>query len=198
MFPCSKGHSSVRAYLDTIEKTLILTKLCQRIQNPFVEDINQILKWNHNFQLIILNNCPTIFFITFLTIWHVLPVNGAINRKCPLFCVATKEHAIPKIVKFMTSSFPIFFYQSRKENTLAKAKFYVTKMWRQVIPEKEKLYMKLLGICLLNKGQIKRTFGTLSKKPNKQIRFYYYDKFVRSFFVRIQGHQKVLSKSSDL
>ena len=52
------------------------------------------------------------------------------------------------------------------------------------------------------KGQIisKGLFGVLefSQKTNERIRFYYYDKFVSLFFGRIQGHQKVLSKLSDL
>ena len=45
-----------------------------------------------------------------------------------------------------------------------------------------------------------KTFGILefSQEKNKWIRFYYYDEFVRSFFGRIQGYQKVLSKLSDL
>ena len=36
------------------------------------------------------------------------------------------------------------------------------------------------------------TFGILefSQKTNEQIRFYYYDEFVRSFFGRIWGYQK--------
>ena len=34
--------------------------------------------------------------------------------------------------------------------------------------------------------------------PNERICFYYYDEFVCSFFGRIRGHQKVLSKLSDL
>ena len=44
------------------------------------------------------------------------------------------------------------------------------------------------------------TFCTLefSQKTNEWIRFYYYDEFVRSFFGRIRGHQKVSSKLSDL
>ena len=45
-----------------------------------------------------------------------------------------------------------------------------------------------------------RTFSILkfSQKTNKWIRFYYYDKFVLSFFGRIQGYQKVLLKLSNL
>ena len=44
-----------------------------------------------------------------------------------------------------------------------------------------------------------RTFGILefSQKMNKRIRFYYFDEFVRLFYGRIRGHQKVPSKLSD-
>ena len=38
----------------------------------------------------------------------------------------------------------------------------------------------------------------LPKKTNEQICFHYYDEFVCSFLGRIRGHQKVLSKLSDL
>ena len=83
----------------------------------------------HNFQLIIVNNCPTIFFITYIS-YNMARTSG---KRChqtgnvPFFCLATKGHAIPKIVKFMTSSFPIFFYQSRKENTPALDKILCVK-----------------------------------------------------------------------
>ena len=61
---------------------------------------------------------------------------------------------------------------------------------------------KMPSAQALPKGQLisKGLFGILefSQKTNKRIRFYYYDEFVRSFFGRIRGHQKVLSKLSDL
>ena len=49
---------------------------------------------------------------------------------------------------------------------------------------------------IISKGLLVSTNSP--KKTNEQIRFYYYDEFVRLFFGRIRGHQKVLSKLSDL
>ena len=52
-----------------------------------------------------------------------------------------------------------------------------------------------MSIIGATKGQItSKGLLEFSQKTNKRIRFFFYDEFVCSFFGRIQGYQKVLSK----